>query len=320
MRAPAGEGRVDQGVNAGPVVAPPLATSILEIVAIGRQRRALHKAEKVMILMRSAKERSYALERRRAAGVEIKRTAEGKFKFPPVADFDREAVALAFPELMVAEETLRQGRLKREKELEKLAKRLPVHDWWTSIRGCGPLGLVAVVAEAGDLSNYDTWGRVWKRLGLAVDGGHAQRLEKGGNAGYNPERRSAIWTISDAMLRSQVRAGRDAEGVKDDSPSVALGEYGQVYIDRKAREVARNEAGEFASQAADRLKRWGATKAEARYWRQGRLAPGHIDKRARRYAEKCLIRDLWQAWRAAGMMLKADYGVPPANLTPKLTA
>ena len=47
-----------------------------------------------------------------------------------------------------------QRRRETEKEMERLAKQLPVYPWIKQINGAGELGLATIVAEAGDLSDY----------------------------------------------------------------------------------------------------------------------------------------------------------------------
>ena len=55
------------------------------------------------------------------------------------------------------------------------AKALPVASFVEETRGFGYLGLAQIVAEAGDLSNYANPAKLWKRFGLAVIDGRAQR-------------------------------------------------------------------------------------------------------------------------------------------------
>jgi hypothetical protein len=91
-----------------------------------------------------------------------------------------------------------------ERRLKELAQKLPVWDWWDSVHGLGALGLAAIVAETGDLSNYANPGKVWKRMGVAVINGERQRKKKGAEAlehGYSPRRRSTIWVVSDSLLK-----------------------------------------------------------------------------------------------------------------------
>lgn len=54
-----------------------------------------------------------------------------------------------------------------EKEMCKLVRGLPGYEFAQSVRGFGALALAVVVGEAGDLSNYPTVEKLWKRLGWA---------------------------------------------------------------------------------------------------------------------------------------------------------
>ncbi len=192
------------------------------------------------------------------------------------------AVAAAVAPLVLLSARARAGfdrhRIEVEREMRRLAHILPAWTWVESIAGLGDLGLAIIVGEAGDLSAYTRVpgkpgagvAKLWKRLGLAVLGGLRQGgLPAGSEAaewivhGYNRRRRAEIWTIADALFRHQWR------GAKDDEPAHAVGPYGEDYARKR---------GEYA----------------AREW-----SPGHANAAARRYMTKCVIRDLWVAWRRA---------------------
>jgi hypothetical protein len=115
------------------------------------------------------------------------------------------------------------------------------------------LGLAVIVGVAGDLSNYSNPAKLWKRFGLAVIDGRAQRkvtnTEQAIAMGYSPMRRSAMWTIGDAVIKTQ-------------------GEYRELYLDRKMYEAERDPE----------------------------MSKMHCHRRAQRYMEKRLLRDLWRAW------------------------
>jgi hypothetical protein len=164
------------------------------------------------------------------------------------------------------------------KEMERLAAQLPVAEWAESVKGLGMRSLAAIVGEAGDLASYPKKGHLWKRMGLAVIGGVRQGgLAKSASKQdwidhrYSRRRRSQMFVIGDVM----VKVGE---------------EYRQVYLDRKDYERARAEAN-------------GLTVAPAAKIPKGRVhefvSDGHIHRRAQRYMEKKLLRDLWKAWRAA---------------------
>jgi hypothetical protein len=162
------------------------------------------------------------------------------------------------------------------KELVKLAESLPVWEsFGKDIRGFGAASLAAIVAEAGDLNNYSSVPKLWKRMGLAVMGDFRQGgLPKGAGAdawiahGYNKMRRSAMWNIGDTMCKGQIRKVKDEAG-EDTGERTSLGYYGQVYLDRKAYELAREPD----------------------------MQPMQAHRRAQRYMEKRLLKHLWQAWR-----------------------
>jgi hypothetical protein len=148
------------------------------------------------------------------------------------------------------------------KNMEKLAKQLPVWSLYCeNVRGLGAGSLAVIVAEAGDLSNYRTHSKLWKRMGLAVMSGIRQGgLPKGASAdswiehGYNRQRRSKVWNIGDSLIK----------GNRD-------GYYRRIYLERKAYEIARDPD----------------------------IKPIAAHRRAQRYMEKRLLKHLWQAWRRA---------------------
>lgn len=168
---------------------------------------------------------------------------------------------------------LRDTRKHIEKEMEKLARRLPVAGWAAGVRGLGELGLAVIVAECGDLSKYPNPAKVWKRLGLAPieKGGIVMAAsswrKKGGltdndwtAAGYAPRRRAEIWAcVGDPLFRQN---------------SVITGPYRQAYDRRRAR-------------TAETHPDW--TK-------------GHSKEDALRVMTKELLRDLWAAWQGDGAM------------------
>lgn len=169
------------------------------------------------------------------------------------------------------------------KEMERLAKALPVWDAWAAeTKGVGARSLAVIVGEAGDLSNYPKKGHLWKRMGLAVlDGLRQGGLPKGAGAdawiehGYNPARRSRIWQMGDSM-------------VKCDGP------YRKVYLVRK--EYEREQAALRGLTVAPSAK---IPKARADEF----ISDGHVHRRAQRYMEKMFLRDLWAAWRRASPVL-----------------
>jgi hypothetical protein len=153
--------------------------------------------------------------------------------------------------LQKAREPIDSLRKEYEKEMVVCAKSLPVYSWIESINGLGAMGLAIIVGECGDLGSYSNPGKLWKRCGVAPDHCYAMECKDGREAIAKPKRRrSAIWTVSDSLLK-------------------AKNKYKTLDDERKVYELAR---------APEMTKM-------------------HAHRRAQRYAEKRMLKDLWIAWR-----------------------
>ena len=151
---------------------------------------------------------------------------------------------------------LKSRRLTYERVLKKLAKQLPVWPWAEELYGFGPLGLGQIVGECGNLSNYPNPACVWKRLGLAV-------MEGG-------ERQHKTKDKKKAILMGYSPRRRSVMFVIGDSLLKKPNEYKELYDKRKAYEQGKLPA----------------PKGKPIIWH----------RRAHRYVEKRLLRDLWRAW------------------------
>lgn len=184
-------------------------------------------------------------------------------------DKERKAINDQAGELMEQEEAHALSRLPYEKMeneakkiMAKLAKQLPAWDaFGKDIRGFGEVSLAVIVAEAGDLSLYESEAKLWKRMGLAAGQNRVPtglsreaRAEAWIARGYNPRRRSHMWNIGDTLIK----------GNRD-------GKYRTMYLARKEYELARDPE----------------------------MSKMHAHRRAQRYIEKKFLRDLWRAWRRA---------------------
>lgn len=165
-----------------------------------------------------------------------------------------------------------------KKAMEKLALSLPVWEWADGIRGFGPVSLAIIIAETGDLFHYSNPAKVWKRMGVGIVGDVRQgglpktaKKEDWVAHGYSRTRRSRMWNIGDAL----VKGNRD-------------GRYRTLYLDRKEYEAAKAVAeGLIVAPSAS------IPKGKAVEYR----SQGHIHRRAQRYMEKRLLRDLWNTWK-----------------------
>jgi hypothetical protein len=152
-------------------------------------------------------------------------------------------------------------RLASEQRMIEIAVQLPVWSWVKNFRGVTAKGLAVIVGEAGNLSNYPTWGHLLNALSIGFVKGKRQGApgyeatpEDWIEHGYVPSQRGQIWEFLDfAMMFQQWQKGE------------IRGPYGAHY----ARKLAE-------------------------YRSRGFPAPGRA---ARRYAAQRFIEDLWRAWR-----------------------
>lgn len=109
---------------------------------------------------------------------------------------------------------------KIEREMAKAVAQTPAGPFAAAHRGVGVLNLAKVIAETGDLASYERPAQLWKRMGLAVVEGAAQRKKVG--HGFSPRRRAIAWLMGETVIKG----GR---------------EYREVYLERKRYESARHE-------------------------------------------------------------------------------
>ena len=169
---------------------------------------------------------------------------------------------------------------KWEKAMSAIAKQLPLHDWFCSHLGCSTLGFASILAEAGDLSNYPNPAKLWRRFGLDVWEGEANKNRtKGVNTGYSKRRRMIAYRIGSAIIKKK-------------------GEYREVYDQRKAYEIERDLAG-YNKPYIEKCGKAGMMAAYTTSKKKieaGMLPACVIDLRAQRYMVKRLIKDLWIEW------------------------
>lgn len=120
-----------------------------------------------------------------------------------------------------ARQMFHEARLLPEKRLGKMARQLPIWTWAKEIRGIDVLSLALIVGETGDLSNYATHQKLWKRMGLAVINGERQRKIKGDKAKAMEHRicvrrADLMFVVSENLIRcnSQYKPIYDREKVR----------------------------------------------------------------------------------------------------------
>jgi hypothetical protein len=181
------------------------------------------------------------------------------------------------------------------KEMERLARLLPAWEGFgEGVKGFGARSLAVIVGEAGDLSHYGNPAKLWKRMGLAVMAGIRQGgLRKTASAedwiahGYSARRRSFMFVIGDVLIKNQ-------------------NAYREVYLARKEIERAKAVAAGLTVAPAAKIP----AKRKAEF-----MSDGHVHRRAQRYMEKRLLRDLWRSWRRANVACQPRVWCPPPDLT-----
>lgn len=163
--------------------------------------------------------------------------------------------------------------------LKKYAESKPIGRWALSICGIGPVITAGLLAHI-NIEHCPTAGHLWSFAGMNP----TAKWEKGKKRPWNAALKRLCFLIGESFIKVQNR--------ENDY-------YGAYYAKRKQREIARNEAGEFAEQAAAVLAARRISKDTDAYaaYSSGKLPPAHIHARARRYAVKLFLAHLWETWR-----------------------
>jgi hypothetical protein len=118
----------------------------------------------------------------------------------------------------------------------------------------------------------NTAGHIWRFAGLDP----TQEWKAKEKRPWNAALKTLCWKIDESFVK-----------VSGNPESL----YGRLYLDRKTLETARNEQLLFKDQAVEKLKKFNIGKGtEAYKWYSvGKLPPGHIHARAKRYAVKIFL-------------------------------
>jgi hypothetical protein len=153
-----------------------------------------------------------------------------------------------------------------------------VGQWLKSIYGIGPVIAAGLMAHI-DITEAATAGHIWSFAGLNP----TAVWDKGQKRPWNADLKVLCWKAGQSFMKFH-------------NADECL--YGHVYRDRKAYEIARNDSGGNVATAADILtkKKFRPTTEAAKSYNAGRLPPGQIDARARRYAVKLFLSHLQLVW------------------------
>lgn len=143
--------------------------------------------------------------------------------------------------------------------------------WARSIVGIGPIIAAGLLANI-DIEKAPTVGHIWRFAGLDP----TAKWDKGKKRPWNGSLKRLCFLIGESFVK--------VSGNENDI-------YGKVYKARKALEIERNEAGNFAEQAQTALaaKKFGADTEARKHYEAGHLPPARIHLRAQRVATKLFL-------------------------------
>lgn len=171
--------------------------------------------------------------------------------------------------------------------LDKWSNEQPLGRWARSIPGIGPVLAAGLLAHI-NIDGRNSVGQLWAFAGLDP----TRTWGKGEKRPHNARLKVLCWKIGESFVKV---SSNDADI------------YGKVYQQRKQYEAEKNERSEYAEQAAAMLtkKRFGDdTKAKA-FYQAGKLPPGHIHARAKRYAVKLFLAHYFE------VAYRLQYGTEP---------
>lgn len=146
-----------------------------------------------------------------------------------------------------------------------------VASWAKSITGIGPIIAAGLCAHI-DITKAPTVGHIWRFAGLDP----TVEWLPGQKRPWNARLKTLCWKIGESFVK-----------VKNNPKDV----YGKIYEARKAYENEKNERGDYSEQAKLILskKKIGKDTIAYQYYSEGKLPPGHIHARAKRYAVKLFL-------------------------------
>lgn len=140
--------------------------------------------------------------------------------------------------------------------------------WAIKTHGIGPIISAGLLAHI-DIEKAPTVGHIWRFAGQDP----TSKWAKGEKRPWNASLKVICWKIGESFVK--VSGNPQAY-------------YGQVYKERKALEAVHNEAGKYADQAKAVIES-NPRHAQAAIYKTGKLPPGHIHARAKRYAVKLFL-------------------------------
>lgn len=185
--------------------------------------------------------------------------------------------------------------------LDKYTEAHKMGSWMREIYGIGPIlsaGILANISmrhwkcegngrkscKEGEpctascgMVTVETAGHIWRYAGLDP----TQKWEKGQKRPWNASLKTLCWKIGQSFMKMSGR------------PECF---YGHLYVERKQFEIARNERGDNKQLALTLSQKVNRSTEAYKYLSEGKLPPGQIDARARRWAVKIFLSHLHAEW------------------------
>jgi len=160
--------------------------------------------------------------------------------------------------------------------LDKYTQAHAMGSWMREVVGIGPIISAGMLAHI-DITKAPTVGHIWRYAGLDP----TSKWEKGKKRPWNAGLKTLCWKAGQSFMKFSGR--EDCY-------------YGRVYLERKAYEIARNDRGDNAELAGQLKEKFGKSTEAFKHLSVGKLPPGQIDARARRYAVKLFLSHMHNEW------------------------
>ena len=160
--------------------------------------------------------------------------------------------------------------------LECYALSHEVGRWSMAVHGIGPVISAGLIAHV-DIEKSTSISKLWSFAGLNP----TAVWKKGQKRPWNARLKVIAFHIGECFKRTH---------------NSEKSFYGPIYAERKELEESRNNNKAFADQAREALSSRNIGKGTEAYkwYKQGMLPPGRLDRRACRYATKLFISHWWQ--------------------------
>src|SRR5215467_5229762 len=163
--------------------------------------------------------------------------------------------------------------------LDKWSGAQPMGIWAREVVGIGPVIAAGLLANI-DITKAPTVGHIWRFAGLDP----TVEWKKGEKRPWNASLKRLCWLMGESFVK--------VSGNPNDI-------YGHVYQERKKYEQKRNEAGELADQARERVAQAKARRVKLdedliKLLEQGTLPAKALHERSKRYAVKLFLSHWWE--------------------------